>query len=156
MTKMAKTKTQSNEADKLPLEARAIQCIASLEAPKTTQDSVDQLAAELSVASLLRTYAEKRYEAVKRRVVTDYEAAISELRENAAATMTKTATTIMGEDYCISLNANRPAMRVDTDELRTELVRLGIKVDLIDKAIKRVTKKATPALIMNAAPLVVE
>jgi hypothetical protein len=70
--------------------------------------------------------------------------------------MTKAVTMIHGEDYVLNFNANRPAMRCDVDELRTELVRLGVKVDLIDKAIKRVTKKSTPALIINAAPLTIE
>ena len=59
----AKTKNNNGNGNKLPLEARVIQCIADFPAPKTSQDTVDQLAAEYMTASLLRQNAEKRYEA---------------------------------------------------------------------------------------------
>lgn len=153
---MARKKTNNNGDELLPLEARCIQHIQDFPAPKTTQDAVDQLAAELAVASLLRSNAEKRYENIKRRVLNDHEQAISDVRTKASDTMTKCTSLLYGEDFVISLNANRPAMRCDVDELRTELVRMGVKVDTIDKAIQRVTKKATPALIISAAPLTVE
>jgi uncharacterized protein YhaN len=147
---MAKKKTNG---DTLPLELLAIQSIQNFKAPKTTQDAVDQIAAELAVASLLRTQADKRYDAVKRRILADYDQQISALLEQASDTMTKSSTLLHGEDWLISLNANKPALKCDVDELRTELVRMGVKIDIIDKAVKRVTKKAKPALILNAAPL---
>lgn len=147
---MAKKKSNG---DVQSLELLAIQCIQNFKAPKTTQDTVDQIAAELAVASLLRTQADKRYDAVKRRVLADYAEPIAILLEQASDTMTKSSTLLHGEDWLINLNANRPALKVDTEELRTELVRMGVKITTIDAAIKRVTKKAKPALILNAAPL---
>ena len=149
-------KKSDNGSGAMPLELQCIQCIQDFPAPKTTQDAVDQCAAELSVATLLRTHAEKRYENIKRKIVTEYEHAVTEVRTKAGDTMTKSTAMVYGEDYILNFSANRPALKCDVDELRTELVRMGVKVDTIDKAIKRVTKKATPALIMSAAPLNVE
>jgi hypothetical protein len=147
---MAKKKSNG---DTLPLELLAIQHIQNFKAPKTTQDAVDQLAAELAVASLLRSQADKRYDSVKRRLLADYSDAIAALLEEASDNMVKTSKLLHGEDWLISLTANKPALKCDVDELRTELIRMGVKIDLIDKAVKRVTKKAKPALIPNAAPM---
>lgn len=145
---MAKTKTTVTE-DKLPLEVRAIQCISQFHAPKTTQDAVDQLAAEFLTANLLRSHADKRYEAAKRSIINSHEDKINDVRTRASESMMKSTTMLYGEDWILTLNANRPATKVDSDELRTELVRMGISVDTIDEAIEKVTKKATPALTIN-------
>lgn len=146
----AKAKMTEPTSPQLPLELRAIQCIQSFQAPKTTQDAVDQLSAELLAANLLRTHADKRYEAVKRKVVDGYSDRVNNLLETATTTMTKSADAIMGEDYMLNFSANKPATKVDAYDLRTELVRRGIDVDVIDEAIIKVTKKNKPALIISA------
>jgi len=140
--------TEKVEKKELPLEARVVQCITSFPAPKTTQDAVDQLSAEFLVANLLRTHAEKRYEAAKRSVVGEYEDKIENLRELATSTMSKTTNSVHGEDFVLNFSANKPAQRCDVDELRTELIKRGVDVELIDTAISKVTRKATPALII--------
>jgi hypothetical protein len=144
----AKTKPAVVE---LPLEARVAQCINDFPAPKTTQDSLDQLGAEFATAHMLRSYAEKRYETVKARVSDEYEKEIVEVRSKAAELMVKTGTSVHGEDWSLNFSANRPRLITDVDELRTELVRVGINVDLIDAAINKVSKKATPALSITAS-----
>jgi hypothetical protein len=142
----------TTEKKELPLEARVIQCINFFAAPKTTQDAVDQLSAEFLTANLLRTYAEKRYEAAKRSVNTAHEDKINDVRGRATESMQKSTTMLYGSDWVLNLSANRPSLRTDVDELRTELVRLGISVDLIDEAISKVTKKSTPALVISVTP----
>lgn len=144
---MGNTSTKKQTA--LPLEARVAQCITTFPAPKTTQDTVDKLCAEFATASYLRTFAEKRYEAAKTAVVEAYNSEVDEVRQRSSELMAKTTASVAGEDWLVIFAANKPSLRTSVDELRTELVRLGIDVDLIDRAINKVTKKATPALIIT-------
>ena len=147
----SKTKVKPDNGDnQLPLEARAIQCIVDFPAPATSQDTVDQLAAEYMTAALLRTQAEKRYERVKRIIGDEFSSDIAKTRNDAAEHMEKALTAVVGNEWQLHFVANKPATRVDVDELRTELVRIGINADKIDKAIAKVSKKATPALIITA------
>jgi hypothetical protein len=143
---------KATNAKPLPLEARAVQCITQLAAPKTTQDSVDQLCAEFATAYLLRQQSEKRYEAVKAQVVDVYENDIAGMRNEASNSMNKVSHIISGEDWNLKLSVNKPATRCDVDELRTELIKQGVNVTIIDRAIGKVSKKATPALIIAAQP----
>lgn len=150
-TKRKKAKMTEPTSPTLPLELRAIQCIQSFQAPKTTQDAVDQLAAEILAANLLRTHADKRYEAIKRKITDEYSDRVENLLETATTTMTKSVGAVVGEDYMLNFSANKPATKVDAYDLRTELVRRGIDVDVIDQAIIKVTKKNKPALIISAS-----
>jgi hypothetical protein len=143
---MAKPKATT---DQLPLSVLAIQCISEFPAPKTTQDALDVAAAELMVAGLLRSASEKRYEAAKKTVVDAYDIEIAKLRNDAAENMVKSTKTIIGVDWTLTLNVNKPSIRVDADDLRTALVKQGVKAELIDKAMKSVEKKSTPALIIT-------
>jgi len=143
---MAKVTTK----DSTPIEHRVILSISQFAAPKTTQDAVDRQAAEFMVANLLRIHADKRYEAAKKAITESYDKEVAEIRKAATNTMIKTTWSVAGVDWSICLAANRPASRCDVDELRTELVRLGVKADLIDKAIDKVTKPSTPALLVSA------
>ena len=145
-------KTKSDNGKQLPLEVRAIQCIAGFAAPKTTQDSVDQMCAEFATAYVLRSQAEKRYDAIRTEVVDLYDKDIADLRKEASNGMKKVVNVISGEDWNLKLSVNKPAMSCNVDELRTELVKQGVKIDIIDEAIKEVRKKATPALIITATP----
>jgi len=138
----------------MPLEARVIQCIASLRAPASTQDTVDQYAAEFATANLLRTYAEKRYEAIKKDIIGSFETEIALVRNAAVEQMQKATHTVRGEDWQLDFAANKPALRVDVDELRTELIKQGVSVTVIDIAVNKVAKKSTPALIVSAKPVV--
>lgn len=142
---MSNTKKQSQ----LPLEARVAQCIATFPAPKTTQDTVDKLCAEFSTAYYLRSFAEKRYEAAKAAVVDAYALEVDEVRRRSTELMAKTTASISGVDWFVVFAASKPALRTNVDDLRTELVRLGIDVDLIDRAINKVTKKSAPALVVT-------
>jgi len=153
MAKKRNVKMTSPEKKELPLEARAIQCINTFLAPKTTQDAVDQVAAEFLTANLLRTHAEKRYEAAKRSIAAAHEDKINDVRSRASESMMKSTIMLYGSDWVLNLNANRPATRCDVDELRTELVRMGISVDVLDEAIAKVTKKSTPALVISVTPV---
>jgi hypothetical protein len=138
----------------LPLEARCIQSIQEFKAPRTTQDAVDQMAAEYATANYLRQQAEKRYDAAKFNIASQYADEVAQLREDATSSLMKSTTTVAGEDWSLTFNANKPATRVDAQELRTELIKNGISVEVIDRAIKRVTKLATPALSIVAARMV--
>lgn len=145
-------KKMTNGAKPLPLEAQVIQCIAGFKAPKTTQDSVDQMAAEYATANLLRQQAVKRYDAIKDEIVSVHEHEVEGLRNEAKTSMNKVAQIVQGEDWNLKLSVNKPATKCDVMELRTELIRQGVSVDVIDRAIGKVTKLATPALIIAAAP----
>jgi kynurenine formamidase len=142
--------TDKVEAKELPLEARAIQCITDFKPPRTTQDTIDQLAAEFATAAILRTHAEKRYEAAKRQVTEDFPQYITEAREYASEAMMKAVSHVTGNDWQINFTANKPSLRTDIDELRTEPIKQGVHVTVIDDAINKVTKKATPAMIITA------
>ena len=149
---MAKTKpAPAVEAEALPLEARVIQCISSFPTPKTTQDAVDQMAAEYMVANLLRQHAEKRYDVAKKTIVEAHDEQIALTRGRAAETMQKQTKIIGGAEWSLQLAANKPTTRIDVDDLRTQLIKLGVKAGLIDDAIKKVEKKSTPALIITAS-----
>jgi hypothetical protein len=145
------TKVKNNDN---PLEARVIQCINSFKAPTTTQDTVDQYATEFVTANLLRTYAEKRYDAIKKSIVGSFETEIALVRNAAVEQMQKATHTIRGEDWQIDFAANTPALRTNVDELRTELIKQGVSVTTIDNAINKVSKKSTPALVVSAKPVV--
>ncbi len=134
----------------LPLEARVAQCINDFKPLPTTQDMVDQHASEYAVANLLRAHAEKRYDAAKRTVLDVYDVEVAKVRNEAAKHMMKAVGQAEGEDWLLMFNANKPATRVDVDELRTELIKCGVSVSTIDMAIEKVTKKSTPALIVTA------
>jgi hypothetical protein len=56
-------------AKPLPLEARAVQCITQFAAPKTTQDSVDQLCAEFATAYYYVSNQRSATKLSKRKVV---------------------------------------------------------------------------------------
>jgi hypothetical protein len=146
----AKAKATTENHKELPLEARVIQCITNVKAPHTTQDAVDQLAAEFATASLLRTHAEKRYEAVKKAVFDELPVYIAKVRNEAAENMLKTTTTVVGSEWQIDFAANKPSVRVDIDELRTALIKEGINIVTIDRCINTVSKKSTPALTLSA------
>lgn len=149
---MASKKKEKSEEDQ-HIELHVIHNITAITAPKTSQDAVDKLAAEFITANLIRMHAERRYDAIKKRINEDYEGRIAALRSSATLAMTKTSETLAGADWCLTFSANKPATRVDVDELRTELVRRGIKVDLIDAAIGKVSKPATPALVISATKM---
>jgi len=148
------TQAKTKNGNSLPLEARVIQCIADFPAPKTSQDTIDQVAAEYMTASLLRSNAEKRYDKIKSVVADEFPVFIAKVRNEAVETMEKSTTSTVGNEWQLDFAANKPATRVSVDELRTELIRCGIKAKTIDEAIKKVEKKATPALIITAKPVV--
>ena len=145
---MTKPKTKTTEV--LPLEARVAQCINEFPVPPTTQDMVDQHASEYAVASMLRSYAEKRYNTAKEEVLDIYGVDVAKVRNEAAKHMMKSVGQVEGEDWMLMFNANKPSTRVDVDELRTELIKCGVSVSTIDMAIEKVTKKSTPALSVTA------
>ena len=149
MTSDKRAKTTSKD---LPLEARAVKYIADFAAPKTTQDSVDQMCAEFATAYVLRTQSERRYDAIKSEVMDVYENDIASLRDDATKGMSKVVNTITGEDWHLVLAVNKPAIRHDINVVRTELIRRGVNVDIIDEAIEEAGKKTTPALIITATP----
>jgi len=148
-TKAALTEVET-EKKMLPLEARVVQCIAEFKAPRTTQDRLDIAAAEFATANYLRQQADKRYDAAKSVIVgmTDNEIAL--LRNQAVETMTKSTISMAGSDWVITLAANKPASKCEVSDLRTELIKKGISVDVIDQAIAKVSKHSTPALIITA------
>lgn len=149
-----KKASEARVSDELPLEARAIQCITDFQPPATTQDSIDHMAAEFYTASILRTHAEKRYENIKRLVVAETEQLVATMRADATETMQKQTDALVGQDWKFDLAVNKPAMKVNIDDVRTELIKRGISVDIIDAAIDKVQKPSTPALVITAKPSV--
>ena len=136
------------------IEQRASEAIRLFSGVRTTQDAVDQMAAELYTAELLRSNANARYDAAKKTVIESNSLTVDLVRKTATERMTKYTDYTDGEDWRIEVSANTPSKRVSVDELRTELVRSGVKVDLIDKCIKEVEKLSAPATIIKAVPLV--
>lgn len=132
------------------LEAVIQRIISRVAAPKTTQDMVDQMASELATSDYLRKYSEKRYDAAKRAFTDLYNDDITKLRNISTDNMSKTTRFVDGVDWRIEMSANTPTKRVNVDELRTELIKSGIDVKVIDKCIKKVEKKSSPALIIRA------
>jgi len=147
----AKAKMEDKE---LPLEARVIQCINGFKGPPASQDTIDQLASEFLTSNLLRTYAEKRYDAAKKQVFDECPVYIAKVRNDATEHMQKATHSVVGNDWQLDFAANKPALRTDVDELRTELIKRGVSVTTIDEAINKVSKKSTPALIVSAKPVV--
>jgi len=151
-TKKSETLKTFEEVKKmLPLEARCIQSIQDFKAPRTTQDRLDIAAAEFATANYLRQQADKRYDIAKSVIVGMTNDEVELIRKQAMETMTKSTISMAGEDWCITLACNKPASSCKSDDLRTELVKLGVKVELIDAAIKKATKYFAPALNIVAA-----
>jgi hypothetical protein len=136
------------------VEQRASEAIKGFSGVRTTQDAVDQMAAELYTAELLRSNANARYDDAKGNIMENNELTIGLVRSRATSYMKKYTDYTDGVDWRIEFNANTPSKRVSVDELRTELVRRGVKVDLIDECIAKVEKLSTPATIIKAIPLV--
>jgi len=147
------TKPATNGDQGLSLEARVIQCIAKFKAPGTTQDALDVMAAEFATANYIRMHAEKRYNEAKLRVVDEYADRVADVKSKATQDMMKATLSIAGGDWRIEFAANKPAMRTDVDELRTELIKRGVHVDTIDAAINKVSKRSSPALTVSAKPM---
>jgi len=151
MTKPKEKKKIEEEA--MPFEARAILSISEFKPPKTTQDAVDVMAAELYTATLLRQQAEKRYEAVKKLAVDTNMPLIAQLRNAAAENKQKETQDVVGEDWLLNINVNKPASKCDAQDLKTALVKRGINAKLIDEAITEATKYNMPALSIVAKPM---
>lgn len=134
------------------LEARVMTAMRAIIAPKTTQDTADKLAAELATATLVRQHAEARYNKAKDGVLTTFAERINDVKQRASDDMTKYTAYIDGADWKIEAAAATPQTRVSVDELRTELVKSGIDIKTIDKCIKKVTKKSSPALTLKCHP----
>lgn len=134
------------------LEARVMRTLQAITAPKTTQDSADKLAAELAISTFIRQHADARYEKAKARVISEFTDTIDGIRRRASDDMIKYTAYIDGADWKIEAAAAKPQIRVSTDDLRTELVKLGVDIKLIDRAIKKVEKKSQPALTLKCHP----
>jgi hypothetical protein len=143
-----------DDKKELPIEALAIQCINNFKAPHATQDLVDQLAAEYLAAQLLRTHADKRYESAKRAVMDEFPTHVSDVKSDASTHMQKSTSAEVGVEWLLNFIANKPSLRVDVDELRTELIKQGINITTIDNAINKVSKKSSPALSIVAKLIV--
>jgi len=154
---MTKPKAKpANGDNKVPLEARVIRSISDFPAPKTTQDAVDSAAAEFVTANLLRQYATKRYDRAKAVIVEAYEAKIEEVKARAVKDMQKSTYTIIGADWQVVLSANKPVEVYKVDELRTQLIKLGVKAELIDEAKAAIKKHNAPAVSVEASPTMAE
>jgi len=136
------------------IEHRAMDLIRTFKPLPTTQDAVDQAASELYTADLLRRNAEARYEAAKHAIMENHSITVDLVRRTATERMQKYTDYTLGEDWRIEISANTPSKRVNVNELRTELIRRGVKVDLIDACIKEVEKTSAPATIIKALTLV--
>jgi hypothetical protein len=150
---MAKPKKRLDNDVGVSFEARAILSISEFKPPKTTQDAVDVIAAELYTATLLRQQAEKRYEAVKKLAVDTNMNVIAQLRNDATENKRKETQDVVGEDWCLNINVNKPATRCDAQDVKTELIKRGISAKLIDEAITAATKNNMPALSIVAKPM---
>ena len=60
--------------------------------------------------------------------------------------MEKSTVPSLGSEWQLHLAANKPATRVDVDELTTELVSMGVSANKIDKAVQRLRRKLHPHL----------
>jgi hypothetical protein len=146
------TKPKAKQTNGIPLEARVIRSISDFEAPKTTQDAVDKAAAEYMTANLLRQYAVKRYDRAKAVITENYEEKVNEVKAIATRNMQKSSYTVIGADWQVVINANKPVVVHKVEDLRTELVKRGVKAELIDEAMTAVEKKNQPAVTIEATP----
>jgi hypothetical protein len=146
------TKPKPKQTNGIPLEARVIRSISDFEAPKTTQDAVDKAAAEYMTANLLRQYAVKRYDRAKAVITENYEEKVNEVKAIATRNMQKSSYTVIGADWQVVINANKPVVVHKVEDLRTELVKRGVKAELIDEAMTAVEKKNQPAVTIEATP----
>jgi len=146
------TKPKAKQTNGIPLEARVIRSISDFPAPKTTQDAVDAAAAEYMTANLLRQYAVKRYDRAKAVITDNYEEKINEVKETATRNMSKSSYTVVGADWQVVINANKPVTVHKAEDLRTALVKRGVKAELIDEAMEEIKKHNQPAVTIEATP----
>jgi hypothetical protein len=146
------TKPKPKQTNGIPLEARVIRSISDFEAPKTTQDAVDKAAAEYMTANLLRQYAVKRYDRAKAVITDNYEDKLTEIKAIATRNMSKSTYTVVGADWQVVLNANKPVTVQKAEDLRTALIKRGVKADLIDEAMEEIKKYNQPAVSIEATP----
>lgn len=107
----------------------------------------EPIAWELMVAGIIRSYGEKRYDAAKAAAL-----AAGVLGKEADAVPGTKVAVYDGAYVTVTRQVNSPASRLDSKKLVTELRKLGVKQDVIDKAIAEATTQAAPAKRYEAMP----
>lgn len=117
-------------------------------APPESQDPIDAQLHELLIADEMRAFSNKRYDIAKKAVLANQN--VEQDAEEVSALATKTnsksvVTSARGQHYQLIVSANAPARSIDATKLCTELLALGVKQALIDKALEKARKVASPA-----------
>jgi hypothetical protein len=109
--------------------------------------NTEHLAYELMVAGVLRSAAGARYDAAKEAAK---EAGV--LGDETDAVPGTKKPVYEGMLVLITRQVNKPAQRLDSKKLITELRKAGVAADVIDKAIRLSTVEATAAKVYEAMP----
>lgn len=110
-----------------------------------SQDPLDQIAAEYSVAATIASYAEARKNQAKKALEEAASKTVNETRERAKQFHSKQSGQVSGAVRTVLITCNAPATRLDADQFVNELIKAGVKQSVIEAAREKSMKQSSPA-----------
>lgn len=110
-----------------------------------SQDPLDQAAAEYAVAAAIASYADARKNHAKKALEEVASATIDATRNRARQHMSKQSGQVSGALRTVLITCNAPAMRLDVDQFVNELIKAGVKQNIIEAAREKSMKQSSPA-----------
>jgi hypothetical protein len=109
--------------------------------------NTEHAAFEFMLAGILRSYSEKRYKVAK-----DAADKMGLLGESDTITPGSKLTVYDGNFVCIHRRVNNSTVRLNADQFITELRKLGVSAEKIEKARALATSETKPACVYEASP----
>lgn len=116
----------------------------------TSNDPLDVIGEELAIATVMKRYANKRYDNAIEDVIANEPATVAATKAKAFTNELKAEHVWRGNEYVVSMGSNAPVQRVDAAAFYNELIKAGVKKEIVDAAQKRATKKNAPATSFTA------
>jgi hypothetical protein len=116
-----------------------------------SQDPIDSAAAELGVANIIASYADARKTRAKAAVEEVIGDKIAETKAAATKYKSKQAAQAAGAERIIVITCNAPAQRLDAEQFANNLIKAGIKKEIVDDCRDRAYKSSSPATSFTVA-----
>ena len=132
-------------------EADIIKKLDALRSSGKSQDPLDAIGGELFVATIIKRYGDKRYKNAVEHLTDFAPDKVRETKELATKREMKTEAFMKGAEYIVGISCNAPAERLDAKQFYNELIKLGVKKEIVDKAQAAAMKQSAPATSFSAA-----
>ena len=128
-----------------PMQVKIQQTLDKLNDPVQSQDPLDAIAAEYSVAASIASYAEARKNTAKKALEEVAAKQINDTRERAKTHKSKQSGQVSGAVRTVIITCNAPATRLDADAFVNELIKAGVKQAVVEAAREKAMKQSAPA-----------